>query len=261
MPSRPVARAVRLAPRSLVPSLPRQTRALVAIAAGSFLTIVLAYLLVPATHRTLVADVSWTWAAAYAVACCALAARRHPSSDQRRAWLWIGGGGVLFRGGQLVWNYYELIRRVTPPYPSLADAGYLGVYVCFLIAVTKLVGSEPRRRFDPELLIDTVLVTLTAGVLAYEFLLKPLVDLAGRVPSMLTSIAWSIGGVAVLWLILVELLRHSRVPLAAAGVGKGLGVLCVPNVVDGAAAPRGAVRSWRGADFRREAGMTHLSHA
>src|SRR5207302_1241409 len=146
MPSRPVARAVRLAPRSLVPSLPRQTRALVAIAAGSFLTIVLAYLLVPADRRALVADVSWTWAAAYAVACCTLAARRHPSPDQRRAWLWIGAGCVLFLGGQLVWSYYELIRRVTPPYPSLADAGYLGVYVCFLIAVTNVVYAAAAWR-------------------------------------------------------------------------------------------------------------------
>src|SRR2546430_13593585 len=95
----------------------------------------------------------------YAIACCAVAARHHPSPDQRRAWVWIGAGCVLFLAGQLVWSYYELIRRVSPPYPSLADVGFLGVYVCFLVAVTKLVGAAPRRRFDYELLIDTVLVT------------------------------------------------------------------------------------------------------
>src|SRR2546428_12506070 len=88
-----------------------------------------------------------------------------------------------------------------------------------------------------------VLVTLMAGVLVYEFLLKPLFDLAGSVPSMLTSIAWSIGGVAVLWLILVELLRHTRVPLAAAGVVTALGVLFVTNVGYAAGGLRGAVRS------------------
>src|SRR5207244_2211090 len=81
-----------------------------------------------------------------------------PSPDQRRAWLWIGAGCVLFLAGQLVWSYYELIRRVTPPYPSIADVGYLSVYVCFFVAVTKLVEAEPRRRFDTELLMDTVLV-------------------------------------------------------------------------------------------------------
>src|SRR3989454_7036089 len=51
---------------------------------------------------------------------------------------------------------FRSIRRVSPPYPSLADVGFLGVYVCFLVAVTKLVGAAPRRRFDHELLIDTV---------------------------------------------------------------------------------------------------------
>src|SRR5712691_2566623 len=247
-PSRWVACTVRLA-ASVVPSLNRQTRALVAIAAGSFLAIVLAYLLTPAPRRTLVAAVSWTWATVYAIACCVVAARRHPSSDQRRAWVWIGAGCVLFLAGQLVWTYYEVVLGATPPYPSLADVGFLGVYVCFLAAVTKLVGAEPRRRFDHELLIDTVLVTLTAGALAYEFLLKPLFAVVGSVPSLLTSIAWSIGGIAVLWLILVELLRHTRVPLAAAGV------------VYAATALRGAFRSGGVLDLGWDAGLLLLAAA
>ncbi|HYR31520.1 MAG TPA: hypothetical protein VEO93_06320, partial [Gemmatimonadales bacterium] len=244
-----------------MPSLNRQTRALVAIAAGSFLAIVLAYLLTPAPRRTLVAAVSWTWATVYAIACCVVAARRHPSSDQRRAWVWIGAGCVLFLAGQLVWTYYEVVLGGTPPYPSLADVGFLGVYVCFLAAVTKLVGAEPRRRFDHELLIDTVLVTLTAGALAYEFLLKPLFAVVGSVPSLLTSIAWSIGGIAVLWLILVELLRHTRVPLAAAGVVSALAVLCVTNVVYAATALRGAFRSGGLLDLGWDAGLLLLAAA
>jgi len=256
-----MARTVRLAPRSFVPSLARQTRALVAIAAGSFLAIVLAYLLAPADRRAPVADVSRTWAMVYAIACCTVAARLHPSPDQRRAWVWIGAGCVLFLAGQLVWIYYELVRRLTPPYPSLADVGYLGVYVCFLEAVTKLVEAAPRRRFDHELLIDTVLVTLTAGALAYEFLLKPLFDLAGSVPSLLTSIAWSIGGIGVLWLILVELLRHTRVPLAAAGVVTALGVLCVTNVVYATAALRGTFHSGGVLDLGWDAGLLLLAAA
>src|SRR5213593_2147079 len=259
-PSRWVACTVRLA-ASVVPSLNRQTRALVAIAAGSFLAIVLAYLLTPAPRRTLVAAVSWTWATVYAIACCVVAARRHPSSDQRRAWVWIGAGCVLFLAGQLVWTYYEVVLGATPPYPSLADVGFLGVYVCFLVAVTKLVGAEPRRRFDHELLIDTVLVTLTAGALAYEFLLKPLFAVVGSVPSLLTSIAWSIGGIAVLWLILVELLRHTRVPLAAAGVVSALAVLCVTNVVYATTALRGAFRSGGVLDLGWDAGLLLLAAA
>src|SRR2546429_1503792 len=191
----------------------------------------------------------------YAIACCAVAARRRPSPDQRRAWVWIGAGCILFLAGQLVWSYYDLIRRVSPPSPPPPDVAFLGVYVCFLVAVTTLVGAAPRRRFDYELLIDTVLVTLTAGALAYEFLLKPLFDLAGNVPSLLTSLGWSVGGIGVLWLILVELLRHTRVPLAAAGVVAALGVLCVTNVPYAAAALRGAFRSGGVLDLGWGAGL------
>src|SRR5207244_12916768 len=115
-----------------------------------------------------------------------------------RRWLWIGAGCVPCLAGQLVWSYYELIRRVTPPYPPLADVGFLGVYVCFLVAVTKLVGAAPRRRFDHELLIDPVLVTLTAGALAYEFLLKPPFNLPGNVPPPLTSLGRSAAAVGAL---------------------------------------------------------------
>ena len=244
-----------------MPSLNRQTRALVAIAAGSFVAIVLAYLVAPTDRRALAAHVSWTWAMVYAIGCCAFAARHHPSPDQRRAWVWIGAGCVLFLAGQLAWSYYELILRVTPPYPSLADVGYLGVYVCFLVAVTKLVGTQPRRRFDHELLVDTVLVTLTAGALSYEFLLKPLFAVAGSVASMLTSIAWSIGGIGVLWLILVELLRHTRVPLAAAGVVTALGVLCVTNVAYATTALRGTFHSGGVLDLGWDAGLLLLAAA
>src|SRR3989441_5070649 len=185
----------------------------------------------------------------------------HPSPDQRRAWVWIGAGCVLFLAGQLVWSYYELIRRVSPPYPSLADVGSLGAYLCFLGAVPKLVWAAPRRRFDHELLIDTVLVTLTAGALAYEFLLKPLFDLAGNVPSLLTSLGWSVGGIGVLWLILEELLRHPRVPLAAAGVVTALGVLCVTNVLYAVAALRGTFRSGGVLDLGWDAGLLLLAAA
>src|SRR2546426_10616497 len=89
---------------------------------------------------------------------------------------------------------FRSIRRVSPPYPSLADVGFLGVYVCFLVAVTKLVGAAPRRRFDYELLIDTVLVTLTAGARAHQFLLQPPFDPAGHAPSLLTTPRGAVGG-------------------------------------------------------------------
>src|ERR1041385_776162 len=247
-----------------MPSLDPKTRVLVALAAGSFLAIVRAYVLVPASDRwarALFAGVSGAWAAGSPAACCGFPARAHGSSPQRFAWVWFAAGCGLFLAGQLVWTYDELIRRATPPYPSLADVGYLGVYVCFFVAVTKLVAAATRRHIHSQVLIATGLVTLTAGALAYEFLLKELVALGGSVPTLLTSVAWSIGGIAVLWLVVVELVRHTRVPVAAGGVVIALGVLCVANVLYATAALRGAYHSGGALDLERSAGLLLLAAA
>ncbi|HEV2749638.1 MAG TPA: histidine kinase dimerization/phospho-acceptor domain-containing protein, partial [Gemmatimonadales bacterium] len=246
-----------------MPPLDRQTRALVSIAAGSFVAMALAYLLSPEDRATrgAIADVSWTWAALYGAVCCAIAARRHPAPDQRRAWQWMGAGCGLFLAGQLVRDFYELVARAPLPYPSLADAGYLSVYVCFLVAVTKLVGAEPRRRFDAGLLIDTVLVTLTAAALAYEFLLKPFFETGSRLSPLLTSIAWSVGGIAVLWAILVETVRHTRVQTRTIGVVSALAVLCVTNAVYAMATLRGTFHPGGLVDLGWDAGLLLLASA
>jgi len=246
-----------------VPPLNRLTRTLVAIAAVSWLVILLAYLLAPADRpaRRLVADMSWTWTALYALIGSGVAARRHADPDQRRAWAWIAAGCALFLGGQLVWNQYDL-RGVTPPYPSLADVGFLGVYVCFLVGLASLVRTSRVRRFDVELLLDTTLVTLTAGALAYAFLLKPLFQAGGTLPALLTSVGWSVGGIAVLWLILVELLRYSPVPLAPTGVViASLVILCVSNVVYAVASLRGTFRSGGPLDLGWDAAFLLLAGA
>ena len=248
-----------------MPSLPlhRLTRILVAIAAVSFLAIVLAYLLAPADRaaRTRVADVSWTWTGLYALICSGVAARRHTDSERRRAWAWIGAGCALFLGGQLVWNGYEL-RGLTPPYPSLADVGFLGVYVCFLVGLARLLRTSRARLFDVELLLDTTLVTLTAGALAYAFLLKPLFEAGGTLLALLTSVGWSVGGIAVLWRILVELLRYSPVPLAPTGVViASLVILCASNVAYAVASLRGTFRSGGALDLGWDAAFLLLAGA
>src|SRR6266571_3743989 len=215
--------------------------------------------------RAVTADVSSTWTALYAAICCVIAARRRADTDQRNAWWWLAAGCALFLGGQLVRDAYEWWRRVPLPYPSLADPGYLGAYVCFFIAIGKLVSAQSRRRPGPELRLDTVLVTLTAAALPYEFVLKHLWaagDGAGAVAPVLTSLAWSVAGIAVLWLMLVELLRATRIPVATVGfVMPGLAVLCLTNLVYAAGAPSGGFRSSGGLDVGWDVGFLLLACA
>ena len=155
--------------------LSRPARLLAMIAALSFAGILLLYAFPPQDRPTLslVTDLCWIWASGYGAFCCFFAARRITQPEERRTWQWIGAGCAGFLAGQLVWTYHDLRFGAPPAFPSLADVGYLSIYVCFGLGVTTLLRRQPIRRADPELILDTVLVTFTAGALAYELPASP----------------------------------------------------------------------------------------
>jgi PAS domain S-box-containing protein len=244
--------------------LSRPARLLAVIAALSFAGIVLLYAFPPQDRPTLslVTDLGWIWASAYGAFCCFFAARRITQLEERRTWQWIGVGCVSFLAGQLFWTYHDVWLGTPPSYPSLADIGFLGVYVCFTLGVTTLLRGQPMRRPDPELILDTVLVTFTAGALAYEFLLEPLFDAGGSLLALLTSIGWSIGGIAVLWMVLIQMLRRTVFPrTTAALVLPGVVVFAVGNLVYAAAALRGTYQAGRPLDLTWDAGLLMIAAA
>jgi len=244
--------------------LSRPALVLAAIAALSFAGIVVLYVLPPHDRATFAfaTDLCWIWASAYGAFCCLFAARRITQADARRTWQWIGAGCGCFLAGQLVWTYYDVRLGVPPSYPSLADIGYLGTYVCFAMGVATLVRGQPTRRADAELILDTVLVTFTAGALAYEFLLAPLFAAGGSLLALLTSIAWSIGGITVLWMVLIQMLRRTGFPLATAAlVFPGIMVFAVGNLVYAVVALRHTYQTGGLLDLTWDAGLLMIATA
>ena len=224
---------------------------------------VLVYALGPADHRSraVIADALWTWCALFAAICCALAARR-AEGEERRAWRWLTAGCVSFLLGQLVWDYYEVVLRIPPPYPSLADVGYLGVYPCFMVAVQDLLRLQPHRQPDPDVALDAGLVTFTAAALAYEFLLAPVFQSGGGVLATITSIAWACGGVAVLWVILRQMVRRRGFPVGTAGLlTVGVVVFCVTNPLYARLSPLGTFAPGGVLDLGWDAGLLLIAAA
>lgn len=212
-------------PRSL-------TRPFAVVAVASFAGCALAYLFGPTDqwHRAVIADICWTWSSGLAVLCCALAARR-TEGDEQRMWRWICAGCASFLAGQLVWDYYELWLRVRPPYPSLADVGFLGLYPPSVLAVRVRMRHRQAALLDAQTALDAGLVTFTAVALAYVFLFAPILRAGGPVLPVLTSIVWAGGGVAVLWSVLRQLIRRRGFSLDTPGlVTLALIVLSVTNV-------------------------------
>ncbi len=245
-------------------ALSRPARVLVSIAVVSLAAMVLLYAFPPSDRRLfiLLTDLSWGWAAAFAAFACYTSARRVTTSEQRRTWRWIGAGCASFFLGQLAWTAYDVSRGAPPPYPSLADVGFLGIYVCLIVGVLTLVRGQPTRRADPELALDSVLVTFTVGALAYEYLLEPLLTTQVSISGLVTSIGWSIGAVAVLWMILIELLRRPAFPAATATlVLPGVIALAIGNQVYAVVALRGTYQAGGLLDLTWDAGLLLIAVA
>ena len=246
--------------------LSRPARVLVSIAVVSLAAMVVLYAFPPHDRRMLIiiADLCWIWAAGFATFACFVSARRATTSQLRRTWQWIGAGCASFFAGQLVWMYYDLWRGAPPPYPSLADVGYLGIYVCLIAGVMTLVRGQPSRPADPELALDAVLVTFTVGALAYEYLLEPLLSHGASASGagLLTSIGWSIGAVAVLWMILIQMLRRTVFPAATAAlVFPGVVVFAIGNLVYAVVALRGTFQAGGPLDLTWDAGLLMIAAA
>src|ERR1700693_2286757 len=70
-------------------------------------------------------DVLGELAAALAAAAACGVAALHTSSRRSR-WVLLGASSFAWAAGETVWAYYDLIRHVSVPFPSLADVGFLG---------------------------------------------------------------------------------------------------------------------------------------
>lgn len=191
-----------------------------------------------------------------------MVAARRAKGEERRAWHWIAVGCGSFLLGQMVWNYYELWLRMRPPYPSLADLGFLGIYPCFILAMRDLFHPLPDRRTDPEVALDAGLVTFTAAALAYEFLLDPILRTGGGVLPITTSVAWACGGVAVLWVILRQMVRRRGFAVATAGLlTVGLVVFCATNLLYARVSLLGTFASGGVLDLGWDAGLLLIAAA
>lgn len=111
--------------------------ALVALVLLGYAVVLLAHPL-PRAATVAVDDVGQLLAAASAAVCCGLAARRAVAGRTRWAWWLLAGGTGAWAAGEAVWSYYELLAGRAVPFPSLADAGFLGFPVLAAAALLAL---------------------------------------------------------------------------------------------------------------------------
>jgi diguanylate cyclase (GGDEF)-like protein/PAS domain S-box-containing protein len=116
----------------------------------------------------------------------------------RLAWWLFALGQFLFFAGDLYTYSYPKLFGADVGFPSLGDALYLAVYPVLLAGVFVLVRRRNPRR-DRSALIDSLILTIGAGLLSWVFLIAPNIHLTGLSPlAQGVSIAYPLGDVLLL---------------------------------------------------------------
>ena len=128
----------------------------------------------------------WIYNAIFGIAAlsCVVSAWRRAD---RVAWIWIAFGIVLWGAGDC---YYAFVleQRATIPFPSPADAGYLGFYVPVYIGVGVLVRSQVVG-FVRSLWLDGLVAGLTVAALGSGIVLELVLRSIGPHPGLHAAVA------------------------------------------------------------------------
>ncbi|HYK09769.1 MAG TPA: PAS domain S-box protein [Gemmatimonadales bacterium] len=205
----------------------RLTRATAIAALTSLAAIAVAYALANTyAAKTWVANIAWTWCGAFAFWNCVRASWtvRGPG---RTAWLVMGLCCAMWLTAQLRLDFVMLVQHLrSGDLQDFAQFGYqidfalyFAMYVGFFVVLASLLRDKPLGSFDRRVVLDVALVTLTIGVLAYEFVVSSAaytVNLKHR--EWVTLFGLPLGGVTVFWVILLRMIRRTAFPLATAGL-------------------------------------------
>ena len=168
---------------------------------------------------------------AAAVACIATARQaRRSSIKAARSWTLLAAATGSWAVGEAVWSYYELLAGRQSPFPSLADAGFLGFAVFAVVGLmlwpsVALTGAARWRA-----LLDGVLVAGSLFIITWVTALGAAVHGSGTALGWIVSVAYPVSDLVLITLTII-VVAHAR-PASRAGLrllAAGLVCLCVAD--------------------------------
>ncbi len=134
---------------------------------------------------------SWVCIGLVLGAAALLALRGFASDDRRAPWLALSLGAAMWAVGEII---YELAYSEAPelaPYPSIADAFWLGSYFAVGTGIVLVLRSRLRRAFHATMWLDAAIGAATVSALAATIAFDPvLTDTAGYGWETATDLAY-----------------------------------------------------------------------
>ena len=174
----------------------RTARIPIAVAGGLLGALILLYIL-RSWQPALLSGVGWTVTSLVRLVGVLAAWRVSQGDRRRRAWGWLAIGSAIDFASQLYWDVAKLNGSPAMSL-TLADMGFLAVYPTFFLAAWNLLAEQRHFHLSAEIVLDATLLTLTAVAWAYELGIQP-AALATTGPALLGSIAYTTGGLALIW--------------------------------------------------------------
>jgi len=207
---RPVAVAATRSPRRLALSPP--WRRFVAFAAPAALcvaalTIWLGFKIGGTQVTNNVSDIAQAVPALIAAASCGWTAHR---SDRRvrRAWVLIGASAASWGLGEVLWSYYGVVLGVAVPFPSAADAGFLGAIPLAVAGVLAFPSAPTRGSTRLRAVLDGTMVAFSLFFVSWALGLSSVYHQSGA--SLLAQwigLAYPVGDVVIGTVLFIAVLR------------------------------------------------------
>jgi diguanylate cyclase (GGDEF)-like protein/PAS domain S-box-containing protein len=177
---------------------------------GAGLMVSVGYVFVPPEPAKLFLWPAIGWSS---VAAIVLGVRRH-RPDARLAWYLLALGVTTFIVGDNLYTFRNSVQHVAAPFPSYIDFFYLAMYPLLVAGLVLLVRRRTPGR-DRASLLDAAIITCGIGLLSWVILIVPYIhnqDMS--LPERLTSIAYPLGDVALLAIVVRLAVGSGRRPKA-----------------------------------------------
>ena len=158
--------------------------------------------------------------------------RRH-TGRVRRFWVRLGAASSAWGSGMAAWTWYESLRAVEVPFPSVADLGYLACPLLAGWALLTLPLAAPTRAGRARTLLDGLLVASSLLLVSWMLVLDTIVQAGGDLASQLISLAYPVSDVVLITTVVYTLMgarsRGAGRPMALPLIGVGLVALAVAD--------------------------------
>src|SRR4051812_30782200 len=135
-------------------------------------------------------DQSYHSAEYLAIAVCGLRAYREQGTE-RAAWTMLTLGLFGFAAGDLYFAI-ALSGQADPPYPSLADAGYLSIYPAAYVGLVLLLRARASRLGSAQWL-DGLVCAFASAAIGAALLLGVVAGTGGTFAAVATNLAYPLG--------------------------------------------------------------------